>query len=158
MIAVDTNILIYAHRAEFPEHVAARKLLADLAEGPELWALPVFCLGEFLRVVTHPAILKPPSDLPAAKRSLEALLDSPSVRVLSPGDRFLNCSCERSPTPGPRETSSSTRRSPRSAARTASSRSGRTTGTSSVSKASRPDPWSDWKAPADPGRGARSDV
>jgi toxin-antitoxin system PIN domain toxin len=88
MIAVDTNILIYAHRAEFPEHVAARKLLAGLAEGSELWALPVFCLGEFLRVVTHPAILKPPSDLPVAKRSLEALLDSPSVRVLSPGDRF----------------------------------------------------------------------
>jgi len=38
--------------------------------------------------VTHPAILKPPSDLPAARRSLEALLESPSVRVLSPGDRF----------------------------------------------------------------------
>jgi predicted nucleic acid-binding protein len=50
----------------------------------------VFCLGEFLRVVTHPAILKPPSDLPVAKRSLEALLDSPSVRVLSPGDRFAS--------------------------------------------------------------------
>ena len=88
MIAVDTNILIYAHRAEFPEHAAARKLLAGLAGGSDLWALPVFCLGEFLRVVTHPAILKPPSDLPVAKRSLEALLDSPSVRVLSPGDRF----------------------------------------------------------------------
>lgn len=88
MIAVDTNILIYAHRAEFPEHASARKLLAGLAEGAELWALPVFCLGEFLRVVTHPAILKPPSDLSAAKRSLEALLDSPSVRILSPGDRF----------------------------------------------------------------------
>lgn len=88
MIAVDTNILIYAHRAEFPEHAAARRLLAGMAEGSELWALPVFCLGEFLRVVTHPAILKPPSDMPAARRSLEALLDSPSVRVLSPGDRF----------------------------------------------------------------------
>ena len=88
MIAVDTNILIYAHRSEFAEHQAARKLLTNLAEGSELWALPVFCLGEFLRVVTHPAILKPPSDLPAARISLEALLESPSLRVLMPGDRF----------------------------------------------------------------------
>lgn len=64
--------------------MAARQLLTGLAEGSELWALPVFCLGEFLRVVTHPAILRPPSDLPAAKRSLEALLDSHSVRALSP--------------------------------------------------------------------------
>ena len=31
---------------------------------------------------------KPPSDLTSARRSLEALLDSPSLRVLSPGDRF----------------------------------------------------------------------
>ncbi len=83
-----TPALNYANRSKFAEHVAARKLLAGLAEGSELWALPVFWLGEFLRVVTHPAILKPPSDVPAAKRSFEALLDPPTVRVLSRGDRF----------------------------------------------------------------------
>jgi toxin-antitoxin system PIN domain toxin len=88
VIAVDTNILIYAHRSGFKEHQAARKLLTSLSEGSELWGLPIFCLAEFLRIVTHPAILKPPSDLASARRSLEALLDSPSVRVLSPGDRF----------------------------------------------------------------------
>jgi toxin-antitoxin system PIN domain toxin len=88
MIAVDTNILIYGHRSEFPEHEAARELLASLADGHQLWAVPVFCLAEFLRVVTHPAILKPPSNLSAATHALEALLDSASVRVLTPGDRF----------------------------------------------------------------------
>jgi hypothetical protein len=88
MIAVDTNILIYAHRGEFAEHQAARRLLTNLAEGSELWGLPVFCLGEFLRVVTHSAILKPPSELRAARVSLEALLESPSLRILTPGDRF----------------------------------------------------------------------
>jgi toxin-antitoxin system PIN domain toxin len=88
LIAVDTNLLIYAHRDEFSEHAAARKLLTDLREGPDLWALPVFCLAEFLRVVTHPKILKPPSGLTQAASALEALLDSPSVRVLTPGERF----------------------------------------------------------------------
>ena len=88
MIAVDTNILIYAHRSGFQEHQAALNLLTSLSEGSDLWGLPVFCLAEFLRVVTHPAILKPPSDFRAARLSLEALLESPSLRVLTPGDRF----------------------------------------------------------------------
>lgn len=53
MIAVDTNILIYAHRAETQLHaVAARELIA-LAEGAAHWGLPMFCAVEFLRVVTH---------------------------------------------------------------------------------------------------------
>ena len=88
MIAVDTNILIYAHRSGFPEHRAARNLINRLAEGSELWGVPVFCLAEFLRVITHPDVLKPPTGLKQATGSLEVLLDSPSLRVLSPGEHF----------------------------------------------------------------------
>ena len=33
MIAVDTNILVYAHREDSPFHDAAAKRIADLAEG-----------------------------------------------------------------------------------------------------------------------------
>ena len=54
MIAVDTNILIDAHRKEMPQHERARRWLTELSEGEEPWALPVFAMGEFLRVVTHP--------------------------------------------------------------------------------------------------------
>lgn len=88
MTAVDTNVLVYAHRREFPQHEAARRRLAQLADGDALWAIPVFCLGEFLRVVTHRAILKPPSSLDEATRALDALLASPSLRVLVPSDRY----------------------------------------------------------------------
>ena len=63
MIAIDTNILVYAHREELPLHRKARARLVGLAEGFEPWALPVFCLGEFLRVVTHPKVFDPPSTL-----------------------------------------------------------------------------------------------
>ncbi len=90
MIALDTNILVYAHRQEFPEHEAARRLLFELAEGPDLWGLPVFCIGEFLRVVTHPRLLTPPSPLAVATGDLELLLESGSVRVLAPGERFAS--------------------------------------------------------------------
>jgi toxin-antitoxin system PIN domain toxin len=60
----------------------------ELAEGAAAWALPVFVIGEFLRVATHPRVFHPPSSLEEASRAIEALLASPSVRVLSPGDRY----------------------------------------------------------------------
>ena len=88
MIAVDTNVLVYAHRGEFSQHGRARGLLAELADGDALWAIPVFCLGEFLRVVTHPSILKPPTRTAEAVRAIEALLHSPSLRLLVPGERY----------------------------------------------------------------------
>lgn len=88
MIAVDTNILIYAHRQESPEHAAALKWLTCLAEGPLPWAIPVFCLGEFIRVVTHPRIFDPPTRLGTAVAVLSGLLESPSMRVLNPGSGY----------------------------------------------------------------------
>ncbi|MBI4565968.1 MAG: hypothetical protein HY716_14875 [Planctomycetes bacterium] len=54
MIAVDTNVLLYAHRPEMPLHAAAFKRLKRLAEAVDPWALPLFCLLEFVRVITHP--------------------------------------------------------------------------------------------------------
>lgn len=88
MIAVDTNILLYAHRSEIEHHEVALHWLRDLAEGSALWALPVFCIGEFLRVATHPRIFDPPSSLEQVFAALDALLKSPSLRVLNPGPEF----------------------------------------------------------------------
>lgn len=40
MIAVDTNILIYAHREDSPWHAAAKSRVVELAEGTSSWAIP----------------------------------------------------------------------------------------------------------------------
>ncbi len=88
MIAVDTNILVFAHREETPQHPRARAWLFHLAESPAPWAIPVFSLAEFVRVVTHPRVFDPPSSIAQALGALDSLLESPSVRVLLPGDRF----------------------------------------------------------------------
>ncbi|MEO7804352.1 MAG: TA system VapC family ribonuclease toxin [Actinomycetota bacterium] len=89
LIAVDTNILIYAHRAEFPhEHSAASATLKDLAEGPSAWAIPVFVIHEFLRVATHPSILNPPTPLVEAIAVIDQLLQSRSARLLGPGQQY----------------------------------------------------------------------
>ena len=88
MIAVDTNILVYAHREELAQHPRARTRLVELAEGAARWAIPVFCVGEFLRVVTHPRLFDPPFEIEDACEALRRVLDSPSVVVLSPAERF----------------------------------------------------------------------
>lgn len=89
MIAVDTNVLVHAHRAESEHHEKALTRLSGLAEGEIPWGLPVFCLGEFVRLVTHTRVFVPPSTLEQALSALDGFLGSPSVRVLMPGPRFL---------------------------------------------------------------------
>ena len=88
MIAVDTNVLVYADRAELPLHRPALNALRRLAEGDEAWALPIFCAGEFIRVVSHPRLFDPPTPAVEAIAALDALFESRSLRVLYPGERY----------------------------------------------------------------------
>ena len=86
MIAVDTNVLVHAHRQEAPLHGRAVLWLRHLAEGEAPWAIPLFCLGEFLRVATHRRLFDPPSTIAQANQAVDSLLESPSVRILAPSD------------------------------------------------------------------------
>ncbi|HEY8210462.1 MAG TPA: TA system VapC family ribonuclease toxin [Myxococcaceae bacterium] len=85
MIALDTNILVYARRSELPHHGKARALLAELAEGDSPWALPWPCVYEFLKTVTHSRVFLRPTPLEDAVDDLESLLDSPSLAMLGQG-------------------------------------------------------------------------
>jgi len=90
VIAVDTNILVYADREESPFHNTALRAVRQLAEGDEAWAIPIFCVGEFLRVVSHDRLFDPPTPASDAVESMASLLASPSARLLVPGDRYLS--------------------------------------------------------------------
>lgn len=83
MIAVDTNILVYAHRADAAWHEVASNAVAGLAEGVAEWAIPWPCLHEFLAIVTHPRIFKTPTPANLAFGQIEAWLESPSLVMLS---------------------------------------------------------------------------
>ena len=85
MIALDTNILVYARRAETAPHRAARALVEELAHGERPWALPWPCIYEFLRIVTHPRVFSPPSGLDDVIEDLESLFASPSLTLLGEG-------------------------------------------------------------------------
>lgn len=83
MIAVDTNLLVFAHREDSPWHEAAYTRLSELAEGRAAWAIPWPCLHEFLAIVTHPRIYMPPTPLSAALDQVEAWIESPSLVLLA---------------------------------------------------------------------------
>lgn len=89
MIAVDTNVLVYAHREELPQHATACKVVTALAEGDAPWGIPVFCLAEFVRVATHTRLFDPPYTAVEACAAVERIAESPSLRILHPGPRFM---------------------------------------------------------------------
>ncbi len=87
-IAIDTNVLVYAHRDETDKHDAANALVQRLVAGDTPWGIPVFCVGEFLRVVTHRGSYPSPTPPHEALEIIDSLLRSPSVRLLQPGDKY----------------------------------------------------------------------
>ena len=88
MIAVDTNILVYAHRRDSAFHAPAVTRLRELAEGRPPWAIPWPCIHELLAVVTHPRLFDPPSTLDEAVDQVEAWLESPALVVMSEQDGY----------------------------------------------------------------------
>jgi toxin-antitoxin system PIN domain toxin len=83
LIAIDTNILVHAHRADSPQHAAASRCLTELAEGSASWGLPWPCLHEFFGIVTHPRVYAPPTPTSKALAQIDAWLESPTVALLT---------------------------------------------------------------------------
>jgi toxin-antitoxin system PIN domain toxin len=83
VIALDTNVLVAAHRSDAPEHAVCLGLVSELAVGERPWGLFWPSLYEFLRVVTHHRVFMPPTPLPLALAALDDLLAAGPVRVLS---------------------------------------------------------------------------
>ncbi len=89
MIAVDTNVLVYAHRRESQMHDAAASLLKTLAESDTPWAIPWPCCYEFLSVVTNHRIWSDDaSSQDQAWGQLAAWIASPSLRLIGETDDF----------------------------------------------------------------------
>jgi toxin-antitoxin system PIN domain toxin len=101
MIAVDTNILVHAHRPASPHHSAARDALADLGRRDLPWAVPWPCVHEFLSVVTGPRMPDPtPPD--EALAAIAALVTLPTVQLLGEARRHLDLLAELVGPNGPR--------------------------------------------------------
>lgn len=88
MIAVDTNLLVYAHRRGLPEHRAARAALERAAASSSGWGIPQTCVAEFWSVVTHPASTGRPSTPSEAAGFINALTATGGGHLWQPGPGF----------------------------------------------------------------------
>jgi toxin-antitoxin system PIN domain toxin len=79
VIAVDTNILVYAHRPDSPHCAAAAAELAWLVGSPGPWAVAWPCAHEFLAVVTSTRVFPVPTPLPRALEQVVAWRESGAV-------------------------------------------------------------------------------
>ena len=88
MIAVDSNLLIYAHRSATAEHGKARRALEAAAADPRGWGMALASVGEFFSIVTHPAASGRPSKPDDAREFLETLSASGGMQIWTPGTGF----------------------------------------------------------------------
>lgn len=89
MIAVDTNLLVYAHRTDSPFHAAARALIESLGSGVAQWAIPWPCVHEFAAIVTNARIFKTPTPVQRALKQIGDLAALPQLVFLAEGEGYL---------------------------------------------------------------------
>lgn len=87
MIAVDTNILVYSHRGDSAFHKKSLHHIKQLAESGKDWAIPWPCIYEFLAIVTHPNIYKPPTPLDDALVQVDCWFESPTLYLIGETSR-----------------------------------------------------------------------
>jgi toxin-antitoxin system PIN domain toxin len=88
MIAIDANLLIYAHRAGTPEHRKGRRAIEKAASDPRGWGVALPCIAEFWAIVTHPLAAGGPSTAHQAQTFLRSLLVDGGARVWAPQEGF----------------------------------------------------------------------
>lgn len=90
MIALDTNILVHAHRADASLHDKAKEEVRSLAESPAPWAICYHSLVEFHAVVTRARLWQTPSTPEQATDQIQAWRESPSLRILLDSEDALD--------------------------------------------------------------------
>jgi len=88
LIAVDTNLLIYAHRRSQPEHLAAKRAIQKACDDIRGWGIALPCIAEFWSVVTHPASFGGPSTPQQAQDFLIALIQDAEASLWLPREGF----------------------------------------------------------------------
>ncbi len=104
MIALDTNMLVYAHRRRTPQHRAARLAVERAAADARGWGIATPALAEFWAIATHPASEGRPSTGREAAEFVRALVDAGAHLWQSGpgfGQRLLQLAIDREVT-GPR--------------------------------------------------------
>ena len=90
MIAIDTNILVYAHRADLPQHAAATQAFSMLSASESPWAIPWPCVHEFIAIVTGSAFKKSATPLELALDAIDTWLSHPNCIAIHEGANYFS--------------------------------------------------------------------
>jgi uncharacterized protein len=90
LVVVDTNILVYAADASSDWHVKSRGFIERRRRRPDAWFTTWPILYEFMRVTTHPRVMRKPWSAPRAFSFVSALLRSPGLAILVPTERHAD--------------------------------------------------------------------
>lgn len=94
MLLVDTNVLIYAADADSQFHAPCRAWLERQRARPDAWYTTWAIIYEFLRVTTHPRVMRHPWGVTEAWAFVSALLASPGLSVLVQSERHADVAAE----------------------------------------------------------------
>lgn len=84
MILPDVNVLIYAFRADTPQHHLHASWLEEVVSRGGDLALCDAVISGFLRIVTHSKVISPPTPVDQALMFVRWLIESPGVHWLGP--------------------------------------------------------------------------
>jgi toxin-antitoxin system PIN domain toxin len=87
VLLVDTNILVYSADADSQFHTGCRSWLERQRGRADAWYTTWSILYEFLRVTTHPRVMRGPWNVAAAWEFVQAILASPGLGILVPTQR-----------------------------------------------------------------------
>jgi toxin-antitoxin system PIN domain toxin len=104
VILPDVSLLVYAHRAELPEHGAAKAWLEELVNGAAPFGSANVILSAFVRIVTHRRAFDPPSTMSQALELANLISERPNSVPVNPGVehwRIFTDLCRNSDVKGP---------------------------------------------------------
>ena len=87
MILIDANLLIYAVDRDSPHHAPARRWLEGALSGSTSVGIPWIAALAFVRITTHPAVMRKPLSTDRAIGYVDGWLRQPAVRLIAPGER-----------------------------------------------------------------------
>jgi predicted nucleic acid-binding protein len=88
MIAVDTNLLVYAHREGAPEHGRARAAVLAALGDSSGWGICLPAVSEFWSIVTHPNMPGGPSSPTVVTHFFHHLITEGHGHIWTPGPGF----------------------------------------------------------------------
>jgi uncharacterized protein len=89
VLLVDTNIFVYSADADSPFHAGCRGWLERQRLRADAWYTTWSILYEFLRVTTHPRVMRRPWSVADAWKFVQALVASPGLDILVPTQRHV---------------------------------------------------------------------